>query len=108
MRIDVVLKYLCLVKSRSIAKTLCEKRLVLVDGQPVRPAAQATAGRRVTIRFPKRSVTIELLDIPRKQLSKVAAVDYYRRVETPSSDAPAEIEEDAFEHGPTVDPFEPD
>lgn len=108
MRIDVVLKYLCLVKSRSIAKALCEKQLVLVDGQPVRSAAQAIGGRRVTIQFPRRPLTVELLEIPRKQLSKTAALDYYRRVETPPADAPAGIDEDGFDGDPLVDPFQPD
>jgi ribosomal 50S subunit-recycling heat shock protein len=87
MRIDLTLKYLCLVKSRSVAKALCEKDLVLVDGRPVRPAARAPAGSRVTILLRKRTISIELLEIPRKQLSKSAAVDYYRPVETPRTDA---------------------
>jgi ribosomal 50S subunit-recycling heat shock protein len=87
MRVDLTLKYLCLVKSRSIAKTLCEKGLVLVDGRTVRPAARPAAGSRVTVHFRKRTVSVELLEIPRKQLSKSAAVDYYRPVETPRMDA---------------------
>jgi ribosomal 50S subunit-recycling heat shock protein len=85
MRIDLTLKYLCLVKSRSVAKALCEKDLVLVDGRPVRPAARAPAGSRVTILLRKRTISIELLEIPRKQLSKSAAVDYYRPVTSTAS-----------------------
>jgi ribosomal 50S subunit-recycling heat shock protein len=87
MRIDLTLKYLCLVKSRSIAKSLCERRLVLVDGKPARPATRVGVGSRVTVHLRSRTYTIELLDIPRKQLSKTAAVDYYLRVETPQTDA---------------------
>jgi len=87
MRVDLVLKYLCLVKSRSVAKTLCDNGLVLVDGAPVRPSSRVEAGRRITVRFRRDTVTLELLDIPRKQLSKTAALDYYRRVETPPADA---------------------
>jgi ribosomal 50S subunit-recycling heat shock protein len=91
MRVDLTLKYLCLVKSRSIAKTLCEKHLVLVDGEPARPSTRVSAGGRITVHFRNRPLTIELLDIPRKQLSKTAAVDYYRRVETPLTDGRSEI-----------------
>lgn len=87
MRVDLTLKYLCLVKSRSIAKSLCERRLVLVDGEPARPAARVGVGSRITVHLRRRTHTIELLDIPRKQLSKTAAVDYYLRVETPDTDA---------------------
>lgn len=90
MRVDLTLKYLCLVKSRSIAKALCEKRLVLVDGSPARPSTRVSAGGRITVHFRGRTLTIELLDVPHKQLSKTAAVDYYRRVETPVLDERSE------------------
>ena len=85
MRVDLILKYLCLVKSRSMAKILCDRQLVLVDGRPVRPAASVAAGSQITIHFRKRTLSLELLDIPRKQLSKTAALDYYRPVDTPST-----------------------
>lgn len=88
MRIDVVLKFLCLVKSRSIAKTLCENDRVLIGSRSVRPSQHVAAGQRVTIHYRARTVTIELLEIPQKQLSKSSAVDYYRRADTPSEDTP--------------------
>jgi ribosome-associated heat shock protein Hsp15 len=87
MRIDLALKFLCLVKTRSIANTLCRNRRVLVDGAPVRPSHRPAPGQRVTIHFRARTVTIELEEIPQKQLSKSSALDYYRRVETPPADA---------------------
>jgi ribosomal 50S subunit-recycling heat shock protein len=87
MRVDLVLKYLCLVKSRSVAKALCGRQRVLVDGEPVRPSARLSAGRRVTVQFSQRNLTFELVEVPQKQLSKSAAVDYYRPVETPPTDS---------------------
>ena len=97
MRIDLTLKYLCLVKSRSIAKTLCERQSVLVDGKPVRPAASAQAGARVTLHLASRSRTIEILTVPEKQLSKPAAVDYYRLIDTPREDARPDNGDDFFD-----------
>lgn len=91
MRVDLTLKYLCLVKSRSIAKALCERGLVLVDGEPARSSTRVTAGRRITVHFRSRTLTIELVELPGKQLSKATAVDYYRRVETPNSDLRSEM-----------------
>mgnify|MGYP001555877126 CR=1 FL=1 len=96
MRIDLTLKYLCLVKSRSLAKTLCEREAVLVDGNTVRPAASVQPGARVTLHFASRSRTIEILTVPEKQLSKSAAVDYYRPIETPREDARPDDEDDFF------------
>lgn len=93
MRVDLTLKYLCLVKSRSIAKSLCEKGFVLVDGRTVRPSAKAVPGNRITVRFRRRTLTFELLASPGKQLSKSAAVDYYRPVETPRADGESRRED---------------
>lgn len=87
VRIDLTLKYLCLVKSRSLAKNLCDRSLILVDGKPVRPAASVSAGARITIHFAGSTHTVELLSLPEKQLSKSTALDYYQRVDTPRVDA---------------------
>lgn len=94
MRIDLALKYLCLLKTRSIAKSLCDDRRVLINGSPVRPSQTVSEGQRITIQLRRRTVTVELLAVPRKQLSKSAAVDYYRRVDPPGTDAPAADEDD--------------
>jgi ribosomal 50S subunit-recycling heat shock protein len=102
VRIDLTLKYLCLVKSRSLAKTLCNRNLILVDGKPVRPAAVVSAGVRITIHFARGTHTVELLSVPEKQLSKSAALDYYQRVDTPHTDSrPGDgdgVPDDFFDH----------
>ncbi len=97
MRIDLTLKYLCLVKSRSIAKTLCERQSILIDGKPVRPAAAVQAGARITIHFASSTKTVELLAVPEKQLSKSAAVDYYRLIDTPREEARPDDEDGFFD-----------
>lgn len=78
MRIDLALKHLCLVKSRSGVKHLCDAGAVRVHDLPVKPAAAVRAGDKITICFPHRTVTLELLDVPEKQLSKSAAPTYYQ------------------------------
>jgi ribosomal 50S subunit-recycling heat shock protein len=86
MRIDLVLKYLCLVKSRSIAKSLCDDQRVFLNGAAVRSSATVRAGDRVTVHFARRSVSVEVETVPEKQLSKSNALTYYRSVETPVSE----------------------
>jgi ribosomal 50S subunit-recycling heat shock protein len=86
MRIDLVLKYLCLVKSRSIAKSLCDQGRVLVDGEAVKSSSRVQEGDRVTIQFDRDSVTVSIETVPEKQLSKARALTYYRRVGTPNSE----------------------
>jgi ribosomal 50S subunit-recycling heat shock protein len=82
MRIDLALKYLCLVKSRSLAKSMCERERVLVNGSPARSSATVRPGDRLTVRYLDRSVTVEIESVPEKQLSKSIAPSYYRMVAT--------------------------
>ena len=86
MRVDLVLKYLCLVKSRSMAKTLCDRGQVFVDGRAVRASAGVGEGSRITVQLKARTFSVELVQVPQKQLSKTSAVDYYRPVDTPSAE----------------------
>jgi ribosome-associated heat shock protein Hsp15 len=80
MRVDLALKYLCLVKSRSSVKHLCDDDSVLVNDHPVKPAATLRAGDRITIRFPHRTLTVELVAVPERQLSKSAAPACYEKI----------------------------
>jgi ribosomal 50S subunit-recycling heat shock protein len=86
MRIDLVLKYLCLIKSRSIAKNLCEQGRVLVGGHPARSSATVRVGDRVTVHFAHHALTVWIDAVPEKQLSKSSALTYYHAVETPDAE----------------------
>lgn len=93
MRIDLALKYLCILKSRSSAKHLCSDKAILVNDLPVKPSAGVRTGDKITIRLPRRTVSIRLLEIPKKQLSKTIAPTYFERIDSPGSpDADTEIE----------------
>jgi ribosomal 50S subunit-recycling heat shock protein len=93
MRVDLVLKYLGIVKSRSMAKTLCDRQRVLVAGKAVRPSAGVEEGDRITVQLRAKTFSVELVQVPRKQLSKTTAVDYYRPVDTPSAESRLEAGE---------------
>jgi len=86
MRIDLVLKYLCLVKSRSLAKSLCEQGRVLVGGHPARSSSTVRMGDRITVHFAHHALTFHLDDVPGKQLSKSDAPAYYHAVDTPDAE----------------------
>ncbi|UCH83184.1 MAG: hypothetical protein JSW50_12065 [Candidatus Latescibacterota bacterium] len=82
MRIDLALKYLCILKSRSSAKHLCHDNAILVNDLPVKPSASVRTGDKITIRFPTRALTIRLRDVPAKQLSRTLAPTYFERLDT--------------------------
>ena len=78
LRVDVLLHRLCLTKSRSEAKAACEAGAVWVDGKRARPSDAVPPGRRIEVRYPARTLEVELLATPGKSVSKKAARDLYR------------------------------
>jgi ribosomal 50S subunit-recycling heat shock protein len=81
MRVDLAMKYLCLARSRSLAKHLCDDGRVAVNGTMARAAGRVSVGDRLCIHFEHTLLDIELLRVPPKQLSKTAAADCYRVIE---------------------------
>lgn len=78
LRADVLLHRLCLTKSRSEAKAACEAGAVRVDGKPARPSDAVPPGRRIEVRYPSRTLEVELLATPGKSTSKQKARELYR------------------------------
>ena len=78
LRVDVALHRLCLTKSRSEAKAACEAGAVLLDGKKARPSDAVAPGKRVTVRYPSRTLEVELLELPGKGVSKQKAKELYR------------------------------
>lgn len=78
LRVDVLLHRLCLTKSRSEAKAACEAGAVSVDGKKARPSDTVPVGRRIEVRYPGRTLEMELLETPGKSVSKQKAKELYR------------------------------
>lgn len=78
LRVDVLLHRLCLTRSRSEAKAACDSGAVLIAGRPVKASYEVSAGERITVRFPRRTLEIELDALPPKSTSRKAARELYR------------------------------
>ena len=78
LRVDVLLHRLCLTKSRSEAKAACEAGAVWVDGKRARASDTVPPGRTVEVRYPRRTLALELLETPGKSTSKRQARELYR------------------------------
>jgi ribosomal 50S subunit-recycling heat shock protein len=78
LRVDVLLHRLCLTKSRSEAKAACEAGAVWVDGKRARPSDAVPPGRTIEVRYPQRTLAVELLETPGKSTSKKQARELYR------------------------------
>jgi ribosome-associated heat shock protein Hsp15 len=78
LRIDVLLHRLCLTRSRNEAKTACDAGAVSLNGNKARAADTVLPGARVEVRWPARTLEMELLELPGKSVSRKAARDLYR------------------------------
>jgi len=82
MRIDLALHALRWFRSRSAAQAAIEEGAVLLNGQRVKSSHSVQAGDRVTLFAASGATrTLEILSLPRKGLSKVAAAECFREVE---------------------------
>ncbi len=81
MRLDVYLKVSRLIKRRSVAKEMCDSGRVLVGGLPAKPGRLIKAGDVITLRSPRRTVTAEVIELPRGNVPKERAAELYRVIE---------------------------
>lgn len=78
LRVDVLLHRLCLTRSRNEAKTACEAGAVSLNGRKARPSDAVLPGARIEVRWPARTLELELLELPGKSVSRKAAKELYR------------------------------
>ncbi|MFO7914757.1 MAG: S4 domain-containing protein [Candidatus Krumholzibacteriales bacterium] len=78
MRLDLLLKNLCLVKSRTRGKEAVSAGRVKVGGISVKPSREIHEGEALHILYPSKELVIEVLELPPKQVSRKNAGDYYR------------------------------
>jgi ribosomal 50S subunit-recycling heat shock protein len=80
LRVDVLLHRLCLTRSRSEAKAACDSGAVLVDGATARASREVAPGARITVRFPRRILELDVLELPGKSTSRKKARELYQVV----------------------------
>ena len=78
MRLDLLLKNLCLVKSRTRANEAVSAGSVKLGGLSVKPSREIREGDIIHISYPTRELVLEVLELPPGQVSKKRAGDYYR------------------------------
>jgi ribosome-associated heat shock protein Hsp15 len=91
VRIDQLLHWLCLEKSRSLATRACREGRVRLGGHPVKASHEAHVGDRIALQAELRegALDLELIELPPGQVSRPEAHRYYRVVSSGGSrDAP--------------------
>ena len=78
MRVDLALKRLLLVKSRTEGKEACDVGAVAVNGKRVKASAEVGPGDRIKLEYAHRSLEIELVADIGKNVSRANAKALYR------------------------------
>lgn len=78
MRLDSFLSDTRLIKRRTQAQKACENKIVLIDGVVAKPAKEVKVGQKITINFTSRTLELEVLDIPKGNIRKEEAKNYYK------------------------------
>lgn len=77
-RVDVALKRLLLVKSRTEAKEACDVGAVQVNGKPAKAAQEVGVGDRIRVDYAHRTLEVELVAEIGKSVSRADAKTLYR------------------------------
>ncbi|UCF04239.1 MAG: RNA-binding S4 domain-containing protein [bacterium] len=78
MRIDLLLKSLCLVKTRNQGRKGCEAGYIKLNGTATKPGRSVRVGDILEIRYPHRFLVVEIIDIPVRQVAKKDRDRYIR------------------------------
>lgn len=78
MRVDLALKRLLLVKSRSEGKEACDVGAVQVNGKPAKAAQEIRLGDRIRVDYAHRTIEVELIGDIGKNVSRADARTLYR------------------------------
>jgi ribosomal 50S subunit-recycling heat shock protein len=87
VRVDLLLKSLCLAKTRSQAHRGCDAGGVSVNGRKAKPSTEVKAGDVVEIRHPRAVTAVEILEVPAGQVSRKDRDRYLRVIRENRIDA---------------------
>jgi ribosome-associated heat shock protein Hsp15 len=77
MRIDLLLDKLCLTKTRSIAKTACDKGLVILNGKPAKASSLVNAQDLIELRLYGYVHLLRVEKLPEGNVAKKDAASFY-------------------------------
>jgi len=78
VRIDLALKRLLLVKSRTEAKEACDVGAVHLNGNPAKASQEVHVGDRIRVDYAQRTLEVELVGDIGKNVSRADARTLYR------------------------------
>ena len=86
MRIDQFINKVCIVKTRSIANKACGKGLVKINDQVAKASAIVKPEDIISVELNGYKTVIKAIQIPKGNVSKKSALDYYELLERETLD----------------------
>lgn len=84
MRIDILLKNLCLTKTRGMARKGCDTGSVKLNGAEVKASKEVHESDLIEIRYPDKVLVLRITQLPSGQVPEKSRDDYFETVrETP-------------------------
>lgn len=80
MRVDLLLKSLCLTRTRNQGRAGCEAGCISVNGRAAKPSTEVRPGDVIEVRRPRRIVAVEITAVPDGQVARKDCAAYYRVV----------------------------
>ncbi len=77
MRIDQLLNKLCLIKTRSISKKACDKKLVKINDKIAKSSSKVFQDDVVEYQIYGYLTKIKIMEIPKGNVSKANAAKFY-------------------------------
>ena len=77
MRVDLYLKLMGVTKTRMAAKRLCDKGMIRVNQEIVKPSREIVPGDSLEVLLPQKETRMKVLQIPaRKSVSKKERLEF--------------------------------
>ena len=86
MRLDVFLKRTGLIKQRSLAKEICDKGAVFVDGRRAKASTDIGCGRAISLEIGDDILDIEVLSLPTRNYKRKDGEAFYKIIRHERSD----------------------
>jgi ribosome-associated heat shock protein Hsp15 len=77
MRVDLYLKRVCLLKSRTLAREACDRGKVLLNGSRAKGSSTVAVGDRIVLDLGRLLLEVEVASVPEGSVSKNRARECY-------------------------------
>ena len=77
MRLDVFLKRVGLIKQRTLAKQICDRGAVKVDGRKAKAGKEIGVGRTIEVRLRDEQIELRVADMPTRSYKRKAGEAFY-------------------------------